>query len=236
MPKLMTREEFETPEGRKRAWRSLFLEDHGFLRKVYENSHQITDEMWRTYQPSPKDIRKWAKRGIRTVINLRGLRGHKGGIEQPGFYWLEEEACREAGLTLINHRAYSREAPSVDFILGIDELFRTITYPAIMHCKSGADRAGIGSTLYMFLRAKRPLDEALKQLSFKYGHVKSGKTGVLDHFFTVYKAAAEKQGAEPTPEHFLNWVQTDYDQDEVKRTFKSGTVGNMLTEVILRRE
>ena len=52
----MTREEFATPEGRKRAWRNLFLGDHGFLRKIYDNSHQISDKVWRTYQPSPERL------------------------------------------------------------------------------------------------------------------------------------------------------------------------------------
>ncbi|MEM9234383.1 MAG: protein tyrosine phosphatase [Pseudomonadota bacterium] len=239
MPAPMTEEEFQTPEGRKAAWRSLMLQDHGFLRKVYDNSHWISDEMVRTYQPSPAMIEKWADKGIRTIINLRGVRneGYDGPSDrQPGFYWLEKEACAKHGIRMIDHRAWSREAPPREFITGLNEIFETIEYPALMHCKSGADRAGIASTLYRFLRQEAPLDEALEQLTYKYGHVKSGKTGVLDHFFEIYRTAALEDGVLPNKAHFLDWVATDYDRDSVTRSFRAGTFGSLLTEIILRRE
>ena len=241
MGTFMTEEEFSTPEGRKAAWKSLMWEDHGWIRKLYKNTHWISDDMVRTYQPSPADIRDWAKQGIRTIINLRGLRNVHGGgrvsDSQPGFYWLEKEACEENGITLINHRAWSREAPPKDFLLGLNEIFDSIAYPALMHCKSGADRAGIASTLYKFLKQEKPLDEALGQLAFRpYGHVKTGKTGVLDYFFEVYALAAGHDGVEPKKAHFLDWVETRYDRDMVTDGFRSGKMGSLLTEVILRRE
>ncbi|MCI5048696.1 MAG: tyrosine-protein phosphatase [Aquisalinus sp.] len=233
MPRRMTREEFQTPQGRSRAWRSLMLDDHGLLRKVYDNTHQISDKMWRTFQPSPADLETWAAKGIRTVINLRGLRRED---EQEGFYFLEEDTCQRLGLELINFRAYSREAPTKEFVFGIKELFERIDYPAILHCKSGADRAGIASALYLFLYEGRPLDEALEQLSFKYGHVKQGKTGILDYFFDLYREAATQAGVEPSEEHFLHWVSTDYDQESVRPNFKPTALGSFITETVLRRE
>lgn len=233
MPTFLTAEEYATPEGQKAAWRSLMIDDHGWVRKLYDNSHQLSHQMWRTYQPSPKNLRDWAARGIKTVINLRGLRN---AVPQPGFYWLEKDHVAANGMTLVDFRAWSREAPRPEFIIGLNDIFHEITYPAIMHCKSGADRAGIASALYLFLKERRPLDEALQQLTYRYGHVKSGKTGVLDHFFDTYLAAAAAEETSPSPEHFLNWVKTDYDKDAVQNSFKPGTIGNLLTEVILRRE
>ena len=229
----MTRAEFDTPEGRKRAWRNLFLGDHGFLRKIYDNTHQISDKLWRSYQPSPARLAQWREMGVKTVINLRGLRR---GEAQSGFYYLEEEACKKQGLTLVNFRAYSREAPSREFILGLNDLFDEIEYPAVLHCKSGADRAGIGSTLYLFLHEGKSLDEALDQLSFKYGHVKEGKTGVIDHFFDTYKAAAARDNVEPGKAHFLAWVEKEYDKQAVQESFEPTKLGSLLTEKILRRE
>ena len=44
-----------------------------------------------------------------------------------------------------------------------------------MHCKSGADRAGIVAVMYKLLHEKAPFEEAVEQLSFKYGHIKQGK-------------------------------------------------------------
>ena len=233
MAELMTREEFETPEGQKRAWRSLMFGDHGFLRKVYDNTHQITDEMWRTYQPSPEMLKKWKKRGIRTILNLRGMRR---GKKQDGLYFLEEATCKDLGLEFVSFRAFSREAPTKEFVFGLRDLFEKIEYPAMLHCKSGADRAGIASVLYLFLHKGRPFEEALDQLSFKYGHVKEGKTGILDHFFEEYKKAAERSGAEKTPAHFLAWVENEYDKDAVAASFEPTKLGTLVTETILRRE
>jgi protein tyrosine/serine phosphatase len=112
--------------------------------------------------------------GIKTIINLRG------GFDA-SFYALEKDACERLGLTLVDFTVTSREVPSRARVLGAKEMFETIEYPALMHCKSGADRAGIMSVLYSHFRLGQPIREAMKQLSLRYLHVKAGKTGVLDY-------------------------------------------------------
>lgn len=227
----ITRSEFATPIGRRRAWRELMIGDHGFLRKIYDNTHEIAPgKMWRTYQPSPADLAKWRKKGVRTVINLRG--------DKPsGFYFLEEEACQKLGLDLVTFRVFSRDAPSRETLRGARKLFEEIQYPAIMHCKSGADRAGLMSTLFLFFHEGLPLDKAMEQLSFKYGHVRQGKTGVIDYAFNLYKAYAKQNGKSLTsPDDFLKWVDTEYDPLRVKEDFKGTRWGELLTEKVLRRE
>jgi protein tyrosine/serine phosphatase len=227
----LTREEFQTPAGRKRAWRALMLGDHGFLRTVYDNTHEVAPgKMWRTYQPSPAHLARWAAKGVKTVINLRG--------DNPsGFLFLEEEACKRLGLTLVNFRAYSRDAPSKEILHGARKLFSEIDYPAIMHCKSGADRAGLMAALYLFFHEGVALDQALDQLSFKYGHVKAGKTGIIDAAFDQYIAHAKENDVSlASVDGFFDWVKRDYDPAAVKAEFRSKSWGDLLTEVILRRE
>jgi protein tyrosine/serine phosphatase len=227
----LTRETFETPKGRKRAWTELMLGDHGFLRTVYDNSHEVAPgKMWRTYQPSPAHLERWAEKGVKTVINLRGPK-------PTGQLFLEEEACARLGLTLVNFRVYSREAPSKEILHGARRLFDEIEYPAIMHCKSGADRAGLMASLFLFFHESVPLDEALDQLSFKYGHIKAGKTGVIDDAFARYIAYANDKGVSLSDvDGFFRWVDGEYDPAEVKATFRSKGWGDLLTEVVLRRE
>ncbi|MEO1136375.1 MAG: sulfur transferase domain-containing protein [Pseudomonadota bacterium] len=227
----LTRDDLQTPSGRRRAWRALMISDHGLLRKLYDNTHVLKPgKMWRTYQPAPKDLAGWAARGVKTVINLRG--------DKPsGQLLLEEEACARLGLTLINFRAYSREAPSKEILHGARKLFAEIAYPAIMHCKSGADRAGLMSTLYLFFQEGVSVDKALDQLTFKYGHVKAGKTGVIDAVFERYMTYAEEKNLSlSSVEDFFHWVDTAYDPAEVKASFQPKSWGNFLTDVILRRE
>lgn len=227
----VTRADLADKAGRRRAWRSLMFDDHGLVRLFYDNTHTVEpDVLWRTYQPSPGRLRRWRERGIKTVVNLRG--------EKPsGYYLLEEEACAALGLKLVNFRVFSREAPSLDVLRGAKTLFETIDYPAVMHCKSGADRVGLMAALYLFLHRGRPLDEALKQLSLRYGHVRQGKTGVIDYAFEAYLAHAHARNIDlASVPDFFDWAETDYDPAAIKKDFLGSWWGNLLTEKILRRE
>ena len=100
----------------------------------------------------------------------------------------------------------------------------------MMHCKSGADRAGLMSALYVLIVEARPVREAAKQLAWKYGHVRQAKTGLLDAFFAAY-APYEDDGVA-----FFDWVDNIYDPDEITRSFQARGWAVRLTDTILRRE
>jgi protein tyrosine/serine phosphatase len=221
----MSRFDLSTPAGLRAAHRDYLWNDHAFLRVRFQNAHWISEELVRTNQPSPRQLEAWKARGIRTVINLRG------GFDS-SFYALEKEACARLGLTMVDFTVTSREAPSKVRIRGAKEMFQTIDYPALMHCKSGADRAGIMSVLYMHFRQGKPIREAMTQLGWKYLHVRAGKTGVLDYVFDRYLAEGEPRGQD-----FLGWVESDaYDPVKIKEDFKAQWWANVLTEKLLRRE
>lgn len=214
-----------TPEGRKRARRDYMWNDHAFLRLRFQNAHWISDELVRTNQPSPEQLAGWKARGIKTIINLRG--GFDGS-----FYVLEKAACEELGLKLVDFTITSREVPSRARVLGARDLFEAVEYPALMHCKSGADRAGIMSVLYMHFRKGKPIAEALDQLHLRYLHMKAGKTGVLDYVFERYLAEGEPAGLS-----FVEWVESPaYQPDAMKADFRAKWWGTLFTERLLKRE
>lgn len=214
-----------TGAGRLRTYADYLWNDHAYLRLGFQNAHWISDELVRTNQPWPHQLVAWKAKGIKTIINLRG--GFDGS-----FYALEKEACARLGLTLVNFTVASREAPSRAQVTGAKRLFETIAYPALMHCKSGADRAGVMSVLYMHFRQGRTIREAIEQLGFKYLHMKQGKTGVLDYTFERYLAEGEPAGMS-----FLEWVQSPaYDPAGLKKTFQSQMWGRLITEGLLKRE
>jgi protein tyrosine/serine phosphatase len=101
----------------------------------------------------------------------------------------------------------------------------------LMHCKSGADRAGLMSVLYRHLHEGVPLSEAKKELSLRYGHIRQAHTGILDYFFERYLADNAVR-----PMSFFEWVDTVYDPDELKRTFQSKGWANRIVDSVLRRE
>lgn len=217
--------DLSTPEGRKRARRDYMWNDHAFLRLRFQNAHWISDELVRTNQPSPEQLAGWKARGIKTIINLRG--GFDGS-----FHVLEKEACEALGLTLVDFTITSREVPSRARVLGARDLFQTIAYPALMHCKSGADRAGIMSVFYMHFRKGKTIAEALDQLHLRYLHVKAGKTGVLDYTFERYLAEGEPAGLS-----FIEWVESPaYQPDAIKADFRAKWWGSFFTERLLKRE
>ena len=210
--------------GRPASYLDMLLVDHGIFRFFYANCHKISDHAWRSAQPAPHHIRRFAKSGIRTIINLRGER-------QCGSYWLEQAACDHYGIKLINFQIGSRAAPTAEELNAAKSLFETIEYPMLMHCKSGADRAGIMSVLYRHLFEGVPIDVAKNELSFKYGHIRQADTGILDYFFDRYLA---DNAVRPMP--FLEWVNTEYDSKELKRSFRSKGWANRLVDTVLRRE
>jgi protein tyrosine/serine phosphatase len=217
--------DLSTPAGRRRARRELVWGDHGFLRVRFRNLHRISDEMWRCNQPSPEHIDRYARElGIRTILNLRGA-------SPRGYYLLEKEACERNGIALVDFQVFSREAPSRESVLAARDLFQSITYPALMHCKSGSDRAGVMAVLYQHFRKGLPVDRAIEQLALKYLHIREGKTGVLDFFFETYL----KEGA-PRGLSFVDWVERDYDRDTVKARFLKTWKSKLNLDQLLRRE
>jgi protein tyrosine/serine phosphatase len=214
-----------TRTGRRRARRELVWSDHGFLRVRFRNLHRISDEMYRANQPSPEHIARYAKElGLKTIINLRG--------ESPkGYYLLEKEACALFGIELVNFQVFSREVPTAESVLQAKQLFDSIAYPALMHCKSGADRAGVMSVLYQHFRKGLPIEQALEQLSGKYLHVRHGKTGVLDDFFETYLTNGKPVGLS-----FEEWVAKGYDHKAMKARFLSGRKSNIDVDQLLGRE
>ena len=162
-----------TPEGRRKAHSDyLWWGDHAFLRKLVKNRHWVDQgRLLRGNQPSPTQLQALKAQGIKTIINLRGGDG--------SFSVLERDACNRLGLTLVDHVVTSREIPTRDRVLGAKAMFAMIEYPAFIHCKSGADRAGLMSALYVHFQLGQPIRQAMKQLSWRYLHARIGKTGVL---------------------------------------------------------
>lgn len=209
---------------RLRAWFSLIVADHGFLRPIYWNMDLVGDGVLRGPQPNPMQISYLARAfGIRTIVNLRGP-------TEFGSYALERDICERKGIRLENCVLWSRDPPTREQIHAFKTIIERIEYPALLHCKSGADRAGMASALYLILKEKRPVAEAARQLDGN-GHLKAGPTGVLDAFFASYLADTRSK-----PMDFIDWVDTIYDPAAVKASFKASSLGGFVVDRVLRRE
>ena len=196
--------------NKQSAERHAFWIDHEFLRVLYHNDFEIAPNVFRANQPSEKRIYEWKKtKGIKSIINFRG-------ISDQGAFLLEKNACEKAGINLINLKLYSSKLPEKEKIFTLKKIFQTIEPPFLMHCKSGSDRAGLGSALYFLLVLNSSISEAQKQLSFRYLHLGGWTAGILDFMLMQYRIANEEKGIE-----FLDWIERDYDIKNLTLMYKN---------------
>ncbi|MCR9067247.1 MAG: tyrosine-protein phosphatase [Rhodobacteraceae bacterium] len=173
--------------------------DHAFVRFVYPNWHKVDDELYRTAHPSPRRLRIAKRRGIRSVLSLRG-----DMLNTPNL--IERRAAVEIGLPVQAVRMRTVSLPDAATLLKLIDLLRTMAKPMLVHCKSGSDRTGLAVTLYLHVIKGQPLDEARRALSWKYGHWSFGSAGVVHRLLDAYAAAHAATGI-----GFEDWVRQDYD-------------------------
>ncbi len=215
-------------------WRRVYLYvlDHGFLRFFYANLYRLPGGLYRSNQPSPSTLRVYQRKyGIRTVFNLRG------GNEDNPAWQLERDTCKKLGIEMIDLRLLSRSFPYVEDIQAVQKAIMSAEYPALVHCKSGADRAGLFSVLYRVFRLGEPVEQASRELGLKYGHVRWARTGSLDQFLLEYLKDRKRETRQMRLEE---WLVTLYDRDRLKQTRPERSLleraSNFLIDRILRRE
>lgn len=218
---------FEPPLiGRRRrlhAWLDMLFVDHGFIRYIYTNFHKVDDQVYRSSQPLPHQVRKWSGMGIKTIVNLRGG-------QQYGSFPLEVEAAEQVGIAFEGLQLRSRDLPSVEQLEKLEALFKSVSYPIVLHCKAGADRASMASALY-YLIMHNDSTKALSQMTLKFGHIKGSRTGVLDAMVETFVRDGEPKG-----QTFMQWVHDGYDRQAIADAFKPRWMSSFLGDTVLHRE
>lgn len=216
--------DISTPRGRRNAWVDALFVDHAVLRLLWTNFAPVAPgKLYRSNHPTPGNLRAFTRKvGLKSLINLRGQA--KNGSDA-----LSRDEARRLGLDFYDMAFESRGAPHKDRILRLAGIIETMRGPALIHCKSGADRAGLVAGLYVLIKGGSAA-EAMKQLSLRFGHIKHSKTGILDAFFELYQRTAE--GRKP----FLDWVREDYDENELRAAFRAGRVAEFINGKLLKRE
>jgi len=189
------------------AWGNALFIDHAILRLSWRNWGVV------------------AHHGIRTIINLRGHRTDCGADA------LSRAEAARLGLAHVDAPFESRGAPHKDRILRLAGIFQEIEEPALIHCKSGADRTGLAAGIWLLLQG-RPVQEALAQLSLRYGHVAAARTGILDAFFKSFATFQRDNPGIP----FLEWVRDIYSEAALREGFSSNAWADRLVDQVLRRE
>lgn len=198
-----------TPLSRAVARLHLNVVDHGILRGLWTNREEIAPGVWRSNQPGPGQLARFARRhGIRTVLNLRGA-------EPLAHYLFEEAVCARMGLELVDLRLSAKGKNTAAQLLSLLDQFDSAERPMLIHCKSGADRTGLASAFYLMHVENKSAAEARSHLSWRYMHQSVGKTGHLDAIMDLIEADMAKE-----PMTLRRWLETRYDQDRVKARYR----------------
>jgi len=154
----------------------IYMEEQG-------NFHVITPgEAYRSAQLDSDELRHYIRKfNIKSIINLRGKRA--------GRSWYQAELrvsnqlnCRHYDLSIP-----ADKSPSPVRVKKLLQLFATAPRPILLHCKAGADRAGLAAALWKAGVNGESKAIASKQLSLRFGHFPIGPTSALDDFFKKWQ-------------------------------------------------
>ena len=189
---------------------NLYIGDHAYVRWfLFNNFHTIDLDIYRSGQPTPRNIRKYKKKyNINIILTLRRP-------SDAGYFILEKEEAKKNGIQLMDIPIRAKVLPDKETIKHILNLFDNLTYPILIHCKSGADRTGFVAALYLFYKYN-DINKAKLQLSYKFFHNKYTETGIIDAFFDEI----EKIGLQNN--QLYDWVENSYNKDFILQRYKKG--------------
>lgn len=151
------------------------------------NFHVVAEnKLYRSAQLDKASFERVIKdRAIRSILNLRHA--------NPGEAWYDDEIAITSSLG-VKHYDYgigAREFVTRAQINDLLNIIRDAPKPQLIHCKAGADRAGLVSALYLAAIEGVQVDEAARQLSLTYGHFPylTSKTGAMDQSYWAYVKA-----------------------------------------------
>ena len=167
------------------------------------NLHAVEEHrVYRAAQPDWYHLRTWIWRyDLETVVRLRG------GDAEDEDWGDETDEVKAAGIDFVQVPLSATRFPDKAQLLNLCEVFDGARYPLLLHCRAGADRAGMASAIYVLMRTS-DLALAREQLALlPYGHTGWGGTSKLDQVLDMYE-----------PWHtvlpFREWVRQVYERPE----------------------
>ncbi len=176
-------------------------------RPLFRNNFGVVDpgKVYRSSQPKGNLDRLIDRYALASVLNLRG------GTEADWWYKAEVEAARKAGVAYYDVPMNASRRPGRRELLAIVKLLETCRYPLLIHCKSGADRTGLVSALYLLAIKGEPPETAHHAFSLVYTHIALFGPEKLHEPIHEYEAWLKRRGFSHSRERFIGWLQNDFD-------------------------
>lgn len=167
-------------------------------------SNGQTPIIYRSGQLKPKDFRQLLEeKKIDIVLNLRGKRDDQ-------WYYDEVAITDEMGVEYYSYGFPDTTLPKKKRFIQILELFdyaKENNLNTLIHCKAGADRAGMISAVAQIYLYSFTTEEASKSLTPLYGHIPNSKSP-LEQVLKAYAEVDDRM-------NFKEWLMTEYKYKDV---------------------
>ena len=163
------------------------------------------------------------REGLRELIrakNLGSILNLRGGSWIDPWYADEVGAARDAEVEFYDFPISATRRPSRRELLVLLDLFERCRYPLLIHCRSGSDRTGLVSALYLMAKRGEPPTAALRSFTVEYGHVPVFGPEHLHEPIDEYAAWLASRKLTHTPDRLRGWVETEYGSDEPRVVFR----------------
>jgi hypothetical protein len=177
-----------------------------FRRPWFEGNLGIVEpgRVIRSAQPTsrlPAWIREYR---LRSILNLRG-----GGASD-AWYDAEVKAARTGGVSFYDFPISATKRPTRHELLVLIDTLGSCPYPLLIHCKSGADRTGLASALYLMIQRGVPPERAEEAFTLEHGHIPLCGPEHLHEPLDEYAAWLAGRGLTHSPDRFRDWVKHEY--------------------------
>ncbi|MEI7924377.1 MAG: tyrosine-protein phosphatase [Planctomycetota bacterium] len=164
----------------------------------------VPGRLYRSAQPDDRLVKWIEDHNIRSVLNLRG--------GKPSYAWYDQElkTIRETGVDYYELPMSAQLRPQKRELLQLIDLLGRARYPMLIHCKSGADRTGLGVTLYHMIVQKEPPEKALGGFTVYHAHIPLLGPEKLQQPIREYASWLSNHQMIHTPERFRDWVEKEY--------------------------
>jgi len=214
---------------RWRLWWRAYVKEHHAVNTLWRNFHAVeSGRLYRSAQPTPRQLEAWVRRyGIKTVINLRGRSRSSEAV-----YRLERAVCRRLGVRYVDMKLASRNPADMKKLARLKEVFERVEYPALIHCKAGADRSTLAAVLYRHWMMGESMEAALEKEArfWPYGYMAASKAGMIGFFLERFARSGEKD--------LLAWLEKE-DLQAMRKAFvasRKSRLADWVFEKVLRRE
>jgi len=180
----------------------LFILYFGF---IFDKLYSVIDgKIYRSAQLSAQTLQNVIEnKNIKAIINLRKARPDEK------WYQLESQTALKNNVKLYDIALPDHDLPKYRILNSLTDTLLTAEKPFLIHCRRGADRAGLASALALAIEQNLPLFEIKKQFSWRYGVIPySGSIG--DRVFSKYEQWLNRANRKHSRSNLLYWIKEAY--------------------------